>query len=130
MSKIKLGNVLTVIVIALACVAVLIVALGQFQYDREEYQSYIKYTFTRQYLQYDYSCDQSVYGLYIVLTNSGDKTVQNLQVSVTNGLCVGAIPPLPSALNASQSIQFYVYTTVPNGTVTVTGNNTDLSIGF
>jgi hypothetical protein len=128
--KLKLGNVLTIVVVITACVAILGFALGQIQYNNEEYQSYIKYSFTRIALKYDYSCDENVYGLYLNLVNNGDRIVQDFQVSVTNALCVGSVPPLPNSLNPGQSVKFYVYTTAPNGTITVTGNNTNLFIRF
>ena len=130
MARMKLSNVLTLIVIASVALAVLGFALGQIQLSKEEYQSNIKYQFSRISLRYDYSCDESVYGLFLTLQNKGNKTVQNLQISVTNELCVGSIPPLPTVLNPGQSIQFYVYTTVANGTVSISGNNTDLFIQF
>jgi hypothetical protein len=126
----KLGNVLTVTLVAFACIAVFGVALGQIQISGEEYQSNISYSFTRLSLMYDYSCDQNVYGLHVFLKNNGVKSVQNLEVAITNALCVGSIPPLATSLSQGQSIQFYLYTTVPNGTITVTGNNTDLFIHF
>jgi hypothetical protein len=130
MASMKLGNILTLIVIASVALAALGLALGQIQLSKEEYQSNIKYQFSRIPLRYDYSCGENVFGLFITLQNNGKKTVQNLQVSVTNELCVGSIPPLPNILNPGQSIQFYVYTTVANGTVSVSGNNTDLFIQF
>ena len=130
LSGLKLSNVLTVIVVVSAAIAVLGFALGQIQYDNEQYQANIEYQFSRISLRYDYSCDENVYGLYVTLRNNGDKIVQNLQVSVTNELCVGSIPPLPSTLNPGHPIKFYVYTTEPNGTITVSGNNTDVFIRF
>jgi hypothetical protein len=130
LANLKLSNVLTIIVVVSAALAVLGFALGQIQFDNEQYQADINYQFTRISLRYDYSCDENVFGLYVTLQNNGDKIVQNLQVGVTNELCVGSIPPLPGALNPGQSIKFYVYTTEPNGTITVSGNNTDVYIRF
>ena len=125
----KLGTLLTAILIVFASASILLIALGQVQQSRDEYRS-IEYSFTRIALRYDYSCDESVYGLSVILSNNGEKLVQNLDVSVTNGLCVGSVPPLPSFLNPGQSIQFYIYSSSPNGTISVTGNNTDLLIHF
>jgi hypothetical protein len=128
--KFKLGNLLSIILVVIACSAVAVIALGQVLQNEDAYQSNIRYSFTRLYLNYDYSCDENVYGLYVDIINGGNKMVQNLSVSVTNELCVGSIPPLANALDAGQSIKFYIYTTEPNGTVSVTGNNTDLVIRF
>jgi hypothetical protein len=125
----KLGTILTIILVILAVISVSVVVLGQYQQSREEYRS-IAYTYSRITLRYDYSCDENVYGLSIALTNYGEKMVQNFEVSVTNELCVGSIPPLPSMLNSGQSIQFYVYSTEQNGTVSILGNNTDIVIQF
>jgi hypothetical protein len=125
----KFGNFLTITLVVLASVSLLLIALGQIQQSREEYRS-IGYTFTRIALRYDYSCDESVYGLSVDLSNNGGKLIQNLNVSVTNGLCVGSVPPLPGSLYPGQSIQFYIYSSAPNGTISVTGNNTDLLINF
>ena len=130
MVAMKLSNVLTIIVVVSAAIAVLGFVLGQIQFDQEQYQANIKFQFTRISLKYDYSCDENVYGLYVILQNTGNKIVQNFEVSVTNALCVGSVPPLPSALDPGQSIKFYVYSTEPNGTVTVSGNNTDVYIRF
>jgi hypothetical protein len=130
LASLKLSNVLTIVVVVSAAIAILGFALGQIQYDNEQYQANIRYQFTRISLRYDYSCDENVYGLYVNLQNNGSKIVQNLQVSVTNELCVGSIPPLPGTLDPGQSIQFYVYTTEPNGTITVSGNNTEVFIRF
>jgi len=129
MPSLKLSAVLTIIVVVSAVIAVLGFALGQIQFDREQYQD-INYQFTRISLRYDYSCDENVYGLSVNLQNNGTKSVQDFQVSVTNELCVGSIPPLPSSLDPGQALQFYVYTTEPNGTVTVSGNNTNVYIRF
>lgn len=130
MVNFKLANVLTILLIIVASAGVLAFVLGQIQFDNDAYQSNIEYMFSRLSPSYDYSCDENVYGLSVSLKNNGDKMVQDLQVSVTNELCVGAIPPLPSSLNQNQSIQFYVYTTQENGTLSVTGNNTNLFIRF
>ena len=125
----KFGKFLTITVVVLASFSILVIVLGQIEQSREEYQS-LGYSFTRIALRYDYSCDESVYGLSVDLSNNGEKLVQNLSVSVTNGLCVGSVPPLPGSLSPGQSIQFYIYTSAPNGTISVTGNNTDLLINF
>ena len=124
----KLATLLTVVLVVLASISIIVLMKEQSE-TSSEYQS-ISYSFARISLRYDYSCDENVYGLYIGLTNNGSKFVQNLTVSVTNGLCVGSVPPLPSFLSQRQTIHFYVYTSSPNGTISVTGNNTDFSIRF
>jgi len=126
----KLGRVLTVVLVVMTSAALVIIVLGQMELSSDEYQSNISYSLSRVALKYDYSCEENVYGLYLNLTNLGTKIVQNFQVSVTNELCVGSVPPLPSYLNPGQSLQFYLYTTSPNGTISVTGNNTNLFINF
>src|SRR5579872_2938450 len=122
MKKISLTTILTVILIVLASSSVFALVLGQNEFNGAEYQSNIKYSFTRISLRYDYSCDENVYGLYLNLTNTDPKSVENLSVGVTNELCVGSIPPTPSALLPDHSITLYIYTTSANGTVSITGN--------
>lgn len=100
-------------------------------YEAEmSYQNHLHYTLAKQALSYDYSCDQRVYDLSLVLTNNGSKVVNDLSISVTNGLCEGAVPPLPSSLLPQQQLSIDIYTTSVNGTITVTGNNTALFIPF
>lgn len=53
-----------------------------------------------------------------------------ISVSVTNALCVGAIPQLPDSLVPSQQLAVDIYTTSVNGTITITGNNTVLLVQF
>ena len=126
----KLGRILTIILVVLIASTAVVLGIGYYQQVQAAYQSNLKYSFSRIVLQFDYSCDTNVTGLYLSLTNAGTKVVQDLNIQITNPLCVGAVPPLPSSLNASQTIKMYLYTTVPNGTITVTGNNTVLSIKF
>jgi len=128
-TSLKLGTILTAIVVVLASVSALLIVLGQVQENQDEYMS-VEYSFSRIALRYDYSCDENVYGLAITLTNNGTKLIQDFNVTITNGLCVGSVPPLPSLLSPGQSIQFYLYSSSPNGTVSVTGNNTDILIHF
>jgi len=94
------------------------------------YQHYLNYSLTKTKLSYDYSCDQQVYSLNMVLTNDGNKLVSDLSVSVSNPLCVGAIPQLPDSLAPSQQLAVDIYTTSANGTITITGNNTVLLVQF
>jgi hypothetical protein len=130
MTKLKLGNVLTILLILVVASTVIVLVLGQVEQNANEYQSYIKFSYSRLYLTYDYSCDQNVYGLYLTLTNAGSKMVSNFSVSVSNALCVGSVPPLPSTFYPSQSLKFYVYSADQNGTVSIMGNNTNLLVSF
>lgn len=94
------------------------------------YQSNLVYSLSKTTLDYDYSCDQQVYDLNLNLLNNGSKYVSNFEISVTNELCVGAVPPLPNVLNPHQKLSLDLYTTSLNGTITITGNNTVLLIRF
>lgn len=126
----KLSNALTIIVVILTIGTVAVFMLGQSGLRREEYRSNLKYSYTREVPTYDYSCAENVYGLYVILTNTGAKIVDNLSVSITNPLCVGSVPPLPASLDPNQTIKLYLYSDFQNGTVTISGNNTDLQIAF
>jgi|GEM_PF-1922906 hypothetical protein len=79
---------------------------------------------------YDYSCDQSVNALYVTVRNLGMKDVSDLSVTITNPLCFGSVSPLPSNLPPLGNLGFYVYSTKPNGTLTIGGNNTYVSVTF
>lgn len=94
------------------------------------YQNEIKYSMARIPLHYDYSCDEPVHGLYMVITNIGNKVVQNFSISITNGICEGSVPSVPNSFSPLQKLEIYLYSTNPNGTVTISGNNTRLLIHF
>ncbi len=105
-------------------------ALGVYTNTLDSYTSHITYSVTKLPAQYDYSCLQSIQGLYLVLTNNGDKTVSGFSVSVSNPLCKGALPPLPTLFDPGTTLKFYIYSTAMNGSITITGNNTLLVIKF
>ena len=130
MKLFSFSNILTLALIVLAISGTVVFVLGQNQFDSTEYASHIKYTFTRLSLRYDYSCDQNVYGLFLILKNAGSKNVENLSIAVSDELCVGSIPPIQTELRSNQSVDLYIYSTAPNGTVSVTGNDTNLFIRF
>jgi hypothetical protein len=106
------------------------VILGQFLLNSPNYGPELRYSLTRIPLRNDYSCDQNVYGLYLVLNNSGPKTVEGLSIVLTNELCVGAIPTIPASLSPGNSLKVYLYSTAGNGTITISGNQTQLNIQF
>jgi len=118
------------VVVAGAVIAFGGVVLGQVLQDTPNYGTELRYSLERIQLRYDYSCDENVYGLYLVLNNSGPKTVSSLSITLTNELCVGAIPSIPNTLSANESLKIYLYSTESNGTITISGNNTELNIGF
>lgn len=121
---------LTIVVVAGALLSLGGVILGQVLQTTPNYGSQLRYSLKRIQLRYDYSCDENVYGLYIVLNNSGPKTVSGLSITMTNELCVGAIPPIPNALTAQGSLKLSLYSTASNGTIMISGNNTQLNIAF
>ena len=117
-------------VVAGAVIAFGGIILGQVLSVTPNYGNKLRYSLERIQLRYDYSCDENVYGLYLVLNNSGAKSVSGLSVAMTNELCVGAIPPIPNTLSPNESLKIYLYSTESNGTITISGNNTELNIGF
>jgi hypothetical protein len=114
----------------MAIAALLSVIYVQSYIAGNAYGASIKYTISRDQPGYDYSCDEPVYGIYVSLSNNGTKTVSYFSVAITNPLCAGSVPPLPSDLTQFQALKFYVYSTAPNGTVTISGNNTLVEIKF
>ncbi len=126
----EFGKILTIMLIAFAIVGVGLFVWNESNQSQMSYQRYLNYSLTKTKLSYDYSCDQQVYSLDMVLTNDGNKLVSDLSVSVTNALCVGAIPQLPDSLVPSQQLAVDIYTTSVNGTITITGNNTVLLVQF
>ena len=126
----KLGQLLTIAVVVIVSISLMAPISLQFVQNRSNYAPYMRYSLSRIPLRYDYSCDESVYGLYLVLNNSGLKVVQNLSLSITNQLCVGAIPPVPDSLLPGQTLKVYLYSTAQNGTITIRGNETEVLIQF
>jgi hypothetical protein len=126
----RLSYFLTIAVVAVILVSLTILILGQFSQNASNYGSQVQYSLSRIPLRYDYSCNENVFGLYLVLTNSGSKVLQNLSLSITNELCVGAILPIPNSLLPGQSLKVYLYSAQQNGTITFSGNQTELAIQF
>ena len=126
----ELGRILSILLILFVVAGVGLFVWNEVNQSQLSYQNHLDYSVTKTILSYDYSCDQQVYGLNMVLSNNGSKLVNDLSVSLTNELCVGAIPPLPDSLAPHQQLTFDIYTTSVNGTITITGNNTVLLVRF
>jgi hypothetical protein len=125
-----LSRVLTIVLIFVAISATGTAAYSYYTSTSNSYSPNLKIRYSKLAPQYDYSCLQPIQGIYVVLNNSGDKSIQDFSVSVSNPLCKGAVPPLPSQLKENASLDFYVYSTETNGTITVSGNNTLLLVKF
>lgn len=125
-----LSRVLTIALVLFAIVATGAAAYSYFTSTIYSYTPSVKYSISKISPEYDYSCSQPIQGIYVILDNSGAKSIQGFAVSVSNPLCKGAVPPLPSQLGGNASLKFYVYSTETNGTITVRGNNTLLQIKF
>jgi hypothetical protein len=112
-----------------------VIAISAFAYNqlivsRNSYNSEIQYSVSRSPVVYDYSCDEYDYQIHFVIMNSGVKNVLDFSASITNPLCVGGNPILLRTLNASSTLSFYAQSTNPNGTLTISGNNTFVQIKF
>lgn len=127
---IALSKILTIAVFILAAITVSVVSYNQFQASRDSYNSEIKYSFSRFPFVYDYSCSENDYQIHFVVTNTGEKNITNFSVAVTNPLCVGGNPLLPETLKALTTVSFYVQSTSPNGSLTISGNNTLVQVKF
>ncbi len=114
----------------LVVVILVSVAVIEYQMSVQDYGREIVVSFSRVALRYDYSCNEPVYGLYITVLNNGSKAVSNFNVSVSNALCVGALPALASVLMPFHSIKFYAYSSSANGTLIISGNNTFVAVSF
>jgi hypothetical protein len=125
------NRILTYAVVAVAISAAAGLAFSQFESASNSYSQEIAYSVQRLAPTYDYSCNEPVYGIHVTLKNNGTKTVSDFNVAISNPLCVESVPStLPSELAPQSSINFYVSSTGPNGTVTVSGNNTLVEIRF
>ncbi len=127
----SLNRILT---ITLAIVAIVAISLTVYIFEENvinSYNSEISYEITKLPIAYDYSCGANDTGINVVLTNKGTKVVADFSVSVSNPVCAGAVPAnLPSIFNQSSTLKFTVYSSDINGTITVTGNYTLVSISF
>lgn len=126
----SISRVLTIALVLLTVGAIGAVAYSYYTSSLYSYTPNLKYRISKLSPQYDYSCSQPIQGIYVILDNSGQKSIQGFVVSVSNPLCKAAVPPLPSLLDENASLKFYVYSTETNGTITVSGNNTLLLIKF
>lgn len=127
---ISLSKSLTILLFAFLAVTVSVISFNQFQVSKNSYNSEIEYSLSRSPVVYDYSCNENDYQIHFIITNVGEKNVANLAASVTNPLCLGGNPILAKTLNASSSFSFYVQSTNPNGTLTISGNNTSVEVRF
>jgi len=127
----SLNRILT---ITLAIVAIIAISLTVYIIEENvtnSYNSEISYEITKLPIAYDYSCDTNDTAINVVLSNKGTKDVADFTVSVTNPVCVSAVPDsLPSIFNQSSTLRFTVYSNDVNGTITVAGNYTLVSISF
>jgi hypothetical protein len=126
----KVERFLTILVVAAAVAALTLVYFEQMEGIQQSYNSEIGFSVSKEQGSFDYSCDQPFYGLYLKVSNEGSKVVSDFSISITNPLCKGAVPPLPSELLPSHSIAIYLYSTEQNGTVTISGNNTMIFLKF
>ncbi|MDG6997449.1 MAG: hypothetical protein JRN52_16160 [Nitrososphaerota archaeon] len=126
----KVERVLTALLVVVAIAALALVVSSQVEQARIEYNISIEYSLSKQGGNFDYSCDEPFYSVFLRVSNNGSKVVNDFTISISNGLCKGAVPPLPSSLNSGQSIQIYLYTTKQNGTITISGNNTLIYVNF
>lgn len=126
----RLSKFLTIALVILAIITVSVVSYNLIQSSKNSYNSEIKYSFSRSPLVYDFSCGENDYQIHFTITNIGEKNVEHISVTVTNPICVGGSPVVPASLNASSALDFYVQTTNPNGTLTISGNNTLVRVRF
>ena len=126
----QIGRLLTFLVVIMGVALVGSLIYVNFVAVQNAYDGSIKYNVSKLPPGYDYSCDEPVYELYVVISNNGSKTVSDFAVSISNPLCKGAIPPLPGLFLPSQQIKFYAFSSVQNGTLTISGNNTMIQINF
>jgi hypothetical protein len=126
----NLDKTLTLLLIVFAAIGVGLFVWNASNQSQLSYQDHLEYSLTKTKLGYDYSCDQNVYSLNLVVTNAGSKLLNDISVSVTNPLCVGAVPQPPNSLASGENLTMDVFTTTVNGTITITGNNTFLLVPF
>jgi hypothetical protein len=124
------SRILTIAVFVLGIAALVSITYAQFVANQNSYNREISITFSKSPAAFDFTCKTNDYQIYFVLKNLGSKAVTGLSISITNPLCEVAIPLLPKTLNASSSISFEAQTEVQNGTLTVSGNNTFVQVGF
>ena len=126
----KFDRLLTVVLAVVMISALALIVFAQIGQEGNSYNRNVEYSISKQGGNYDYSCDEPFYSIFLRISNNGSKVLDNFSISVTNGLCKGAVPPLPGSLNPGQSLQIYLYTTEQNGTITLSGNNTLIYASF
>jgi hypothetical protein len=127
---VNIERLLTLALVAVIVASFGVVYLEEVESIRQNYNADIGLSISREQGSFDYSCDQPVYGLYLKVSNDGEKVLSEFSVSITNPLCAGAVPPLTADLFPSQIVAIYVYSTERNGTVTISGNNTMIFLKF
>ena len=127
---VTISRVLTVAVIVFGAAALISITYTQILASQNSYNREIHVSFSKSPAAYDYSCETNDYQIYFVLKNLGTKVITGLSISITNPLCVGSIPELPTTLTASSNMSFEAETTTENGTLTISGNNTYVLINF
>lgn len=127
---IQVSKILTFAVVILALLAIIAVAYSQILVEKNSYNADIQVSVVKSPVVYDYSCDENDYQIHFVIDNIGSENVRDLSISITNPICVGAVPSLPQTLNSSSTLSFYAQSTRSNGTLTISGNNTFVQIKF
>ncbi|HZW58550.1 MAG TPA: hypothetical protein VFF30_19850 [Nitrososphaerales archaeon] len=126
----SLGRILSFAAVTFAIAAALIIVLSVQEAAINSYNGEISFSATKISPSYDYSCDEPVQGIYLVISNDGPKAVSDFSVSISSPLCTGSVPTLPKILGPQSSIKFYIYSSKTNGTVTIQGNDTLLIVKF
>ena len=127
----SLSRILTITVVIIGVIAVSLTIYIFEENALNAYGSRISYEITKLPVTYDYSCDTNSQQVEVFLTNTGTRTVSYFTVSVSNPVCVGAIPnTLPSVFNHSSTLTFMVSSMATNGTITIAGNYTLVTINF
>ena len=127
----SLNRILTITLVVIAIIAASVTVYILEENAINSYGSEISYKVTKLPLTFDSSCGTNSEEVGVSLTNMGSKTVTDLTVNVSNPVCVGAVPvDLPTMLNKSSTLTFSVSSTDMNGTITVAGNYTLVTISF
>lgn len=126
----KFENVLTITLLLVVAGSVGLLFYNGLDQSTVSYNSSITHSIARETHNFDYSCNQEFYTLYLRVTNAGEKVVRNFSISISNELCKGAIPPIPAAFEPGQTLGLYLYTTKANGTIAISGNHTNIYVKF
>ena len=127
----SLSRILTITLVVVAVIAVSLMIYIFEENAMNAYGSKISYQITKLPITYDYSCSTNSQLVEVFLANRGNKTVSDFAVSISNPVCVGAVPnTLPSVFNRSSTLVFTLSSIDTNGTITITGNYTLVTINF